>query len=432
LFDGVFSLPRDLAAAPLPDRQAGILATKIHTVSASFVRGRAPGTRGLPVPEVTAGPARDRSAESNPGRIRLISQLQDDKSCTAFLKDLRTAPGFTPSETERPSTSPAIGSPQPGDYFATPTFSVCWPGERHPRARGMIEKRGIAHAIQAKARWPSSSRSARSSPGPEGVLPNDPDVINTAICAGVDLRSRIRRETRNIDPAEIERLWTATGAVMVTHLHGLACDMAVRIRERNVLVEDAAQAFGVQWNGRPVGTFGKAGIYSFGMYKNVNAFFGGMVVTPDARMAARIRSEVDSFPPQEIGYYLQKTVSGLATDVATWPPLFKSLAYRIFRFGFLHDVALLNSQVTVDADPQIKRTLPESYLRQMTPMQARLVLPQLARVDDHIRARIRSAQMYHEGLRDVPELILPPMRTDFSHTYTYYPIQVPTESLRAR
>jgi dTDP-4-amino-4,6-dideoxygalactose transaminase len=57
-------------------------------------------------------------------------------------------------------------------------------------------------------------------------------------------------------------------------------------------------------------------------------------------------------------------------------------------------------------------------------MQARLALPQLGQVDLNSRARIRAAETYHEGLRDVPEILLPPLRTDFSHIYTYFPIQV--------
>jgi dTDP-4-amino-4,6-dideoxygalactose transaminase len=298
-----------------------------------------------------------------------------------------------------------------------------------------IEKRqDIAHAIcVAKARVGIFlAIRAIVRPGQKVVLSpyTISDVINMVICAGgVPVFCDLERETCNVDPADLERLVDAdTGAVMVTHLHGLACDMdriTALCRSRGVpLVEDAAQAFGTRFGGRPVGTFGDAGIYSFGMYKNVNAFFGGMVVTPRADLAARLRAEVDAFPPQELGYYLTKVTSGLASDVATWPPLFKGLTYRLFRYGFLHEIAMLNNQVTVDAHPEIKRTLPESYLRRLTPMQARLILPQLEHVDEHIRVRVRAATRYHEGLRDVGEIQLPPLRTDFSHMYTYYPIQV--------
>jgi dTDP-4-amino-4,6-dideoxygalactose transaminase len=256
------------------------------------------------------------------------------------------------------------------------------------------------------------------------------DVVNMVICAGgVPVFADLEPDTCNIAPAEIERLVDGdTGAVLITHLHGLACDME-RIpawcRERGVpLVEDAAQAFGVRFGGRAVGTFGTAGIYSFGMYKNVNSFFGGMVVGNDAELMGRLRGEVEAFPPQEVGYYLSKVREALTTDVATYPPLFRALTYRIFRYGFLHDVGLLNSQVSVDANPEMKRELPESYLRRLTPMQARIVLSQLDGVDAAIRARIAHAQRYHEGLRDVREIGLPPLRSDFSHTYTYFPIQV--------
>ena len=96
----------------------------------------------------------------------------------------------------------------------------------------------------------------------------------------------------------------------------------------------------------------------------------------------------------------------------------------MFRFGFLHGIQALNNQVTTDMNPVLRRELPAAYRRRMTPLQARLVLSQLANVDRHIRARIERAVAYDEGLRDVPEVLRPPLRQDGSHTYTYYPIQV--------
>jgi len=298
-----------------------------------------------------------------------------------------------------------------------------------------IEKLGVSHAICTATARLAIFLAVRAfiTPGQKVVLSpyTISDVINMVICAGGrPVFADIERETCNIDPAEIERLVDAeTGAVMVTHLHGLACpmDRIVSIcRERNVpLIEDAAQAFGVRYDNRPVGTFGKAGIYSFGMYKNVNAFFGGMLVTSEGDVGARVREEVRQFPYHEAGAYLRKALHGLTTDLATYPPLFRSLTYRLFRYGFLHDVGMLNRRVTIDIDPRIKRALPESYRRRMTPLQARIILRQLPWVDEHIRARIRAATVYHEGLRDLSDVILPPLRSDFSHTYTYFSIQVP-------
>src|SRR5262245_23623874 len=209
-----------------------------------------------------------------------------------------------------------------------------------------IERRcDVAHALStAKARAGIFlSVRALIRPG-QKVVPSPytiSDVINMVICAGgIPVFADLERETCNIDPAQIEKLVDSdTGAVLVTHLHGLACDMeriAAGCRQRRIpLIEDAAQAFGARIGERRTGSFGDAGIYSFGMYKNVNAFFGGMIVTPHAELADRLGAEIQEHPYQELGYYLSKVASALATDLATWPPLFRSLTYRIFRFGYL-------------------------------------------------------------------------------------------------
>jgi perosamine synthetase len=255
------------------------------------------------------------------------------------------------------------------------------------------------------------------------------DVVNMVVAAGgVPVFADIERETCNVDPAEIEKLVDRdTGAVMITHLHGLACDMDVIPRvcaERGVpLIEDAAQAFGARFAGRPVGTFGDAGIFSFGKYKNVNAFLGGVITTRRADLAEKARAELAPWPFQDAGGYLSEAAHGLATDLATWPPLFRAFTFWVFRFAFLQELSILNRQVSFDVDPELRRELPEHYRRRMTPLQARLVLRQLARVDEHTRERVERARLYHDGLADVRELLVAPLRTDFSHMYTYFPIQ---------
>lgn len=300
--------------------------------------------------------------------------------------------------------------------------------------RVLCERHDVRHALCiAKARVGIFvTLRALIEPGQKVVLSpyTISDVVNMVLCAGgVPVFADLEPDTCNVDAAELERLVDGeTGAVLITHLHGLACDMEripALCRERGVaLVEDAAQAFGARFAGRAVGTFGAAGVYSYGAYKNVNSFFGGMVVSNDGELMARLRAVVDGFPPQEIPYYLSKVREALTTDLATLPPVFKALTYRIFRYGFLNDVGLLNSQVSVDDDPRSKSELPESYLRRLTSMQARIVMAQLPSVDDSIRARVAYAERYHAGLSGVDGIGLPPLRKDGSHTYTYFPIQV--------
>jgi len=101
--------------------------------------------------------------------------------------------------------------------------------------------------------------------------------------------------TYNVDPELVEKAITPqTKAILPVHLYGQACDMTAlcRIAEEHglLLIEDAAQAHGAIYDGRRVGSFGKAGCFSFYPGKNLGAFGeGGAVVTDDEQLADRIR-----------------------------------------------------------------------------------------------------------------------------------------------
>lgn len=82
-------------------------------------------------------------------------------------------------------------------------------------------------------------------------------------------------------------------AVMPAHLLGSACEIdrlaELASRWGLRLVEDAAEAAGVRYRGRHVGTFGDVGVFSFNGNKIMTSGGGGMLVTSDARFAERAR-----------------------------------------------------------------------------------------------------------------------------------------------
>jgi len=255
------------------------------------------------------------------------------------------------------------------------------------------------------------------------------DVINMVICAGAEpVFADIERETCNIDPRRIAELVDRdTAAVMVTHLHGLACDMpaiAALCRAKGVaLIEDTSQSFGARIGDQRAGTFGDAGIYSFGMAKNVNSLYGGLVVTNRTDLAETLAQDLRDFPYTESSVLLRRAAFCLTGDIVTWPPIFRATTYWAFRYGYLHNVEALNKRVRGEDAPRLKQTIPDSYLRRMTPMQARLLVPQLREVDRLTALRIGYARIYHEGLAGIPEILTPPFRDDGSHVYLNYAIQ---------
>lgn len=102
-------------------------------------------------------------------------------------------------------------------------------------------------------------------------------------------------DTYEIDPAAVRRAITPrTKALLPVHLYGQAADMDAIMaiaRENNLLViEDAAQAHGATYKGKPCGTFGKVGCFSFYPGKNLGAYGdGGAIVTDDPEIAERVR-----------------------------------------------------------------------------------------------------------------------------------------------
>lgn len=100
-------------------------------------------------------------------------------------------------------------------------------------------------------------------------------------------------KTFNINPTLIEAAITSrTRAIIPVHLYGYPCDMDVVMdiaRQHDLVVlEDAAQAIGATYRGKPVGSFG-TGCFSLYATKNVAAGEGGIITTDDEALAERCR-----------------------------------------------------------------------------------------------------------------------------------------------
>lgn len=255
------------------------------------------------------------------------------------------------------------------------------------------------------------------------------DVVNMVFLAGgIPLFADIRRPSCAIDPEQAESLIDSrTGAVLITHLHGESAGAHVFrdiCRRRSVpMIEDAAQAFGAVEGDRRLGTIGNLGIYSFGFYKNVNAWRGGMLVSQDPDLIARIRQRMNGLPELPGWRLLALSLHGLITDAATWPPLFSTFTYPILRHSYLRGCQIVNRRL----DPEYGATrltgMPPDYFYQMTGSQATLALCQLDRVDADTTARIDHAARYNQALAGLDRLITPRWQPGRANIYSYYPIQ---------
>jgi 8-amino-3,8-dideoxy-alpha-D-manno-octulosonate transaminase len=98
-----------------------------------------------------------------------------------------------------------------------------------------------------------------------------------------------------LDPEDFERKITPrTKAVIPVHMRGASCDMdavmAIAKKHGIKVIEDAAQACGGAYNGRPLGSIGDAGCFSFQYHKIITAGEGGAITTNDKELYVRARS----------------------------------------------------------------------------------------------------------------------------------------------
>lgn len=101
--------------------------------------------------------------------------------------------------------------------------------------------------------------------------------------------------TYNIDPNKIEAAITSrTRAIIPVHLYGQMADMnpimEIAQKHKLIVIEDAAQAIGSEYEGRRAGSIGDFGCFSFFPSKNLGGFGdGGMVTAQDSQLADRIK-----------------------------------------------------------------------------------------------------------------------------------------------
>jgi dTDP-4-amino-4,6-dideoxygalactose transaminase len=138
-----------------------------------------------------------------------------------------------------------------------------------------------------------------------GIKPGD-EIITTAMtfCATINaiihsgatpVLCDIESDTLNIDPEEIERKITdKTKAILVVHFAGRSCNMEriMDIARKNNLfvIEDCAHAIESEYKGMPTGTMGDLGCFSFYSTKNITTGEGGMVVSRNKELIAKIKT----------------------------------------------------------------------------------------------------------------------------------------------
>ncbi len=102
-------------------------------------------------------------------------------------------------------------------------------------------------------------------------------------------------QTLNMDPRKVEAAITSrTKAILGVEVFGNPAQMddlrRIAAAREIPLVEDCCEGFGGSWRGRPIGAFGRVGVFGFYPNKQITTGEGGMIVTDDDHLASLCRS----------------------------------------------------------------------------------------------------------------------------------------------
>ena len=187
----------------------------------------------------------------------------------------------------------------------------------------------------------------------------------------------------NIDPESVrQRITPATKGLLPVHLGGVPCNMdelwSIARQHNLFVVEDAAHAAGSRYRGRPIGAadperkcHSAAVAFSFYATKNIATGEGGMVVTPDESLAAKMKL---------------LSLHGITRDI--WNRT--SWQYEVIAGGFKYN---------------------------FNDVQAAIGIHQLRKLDRAIQVRRRLAEAYRRLLAGVEELELPGSSSDAGSTW---------------
>jgi dTDP-4-amino-4,6-dideoxygalactose transaminase len=185
----------------------------------------------------------------------------------------------------------------------------------------------------------------------------------------------IHPDTFNMDVSNIEAAITKkTKAILPVHLFGQAVDMdrLMHIARQHGLqvIEDCAQSFGAEYQGKKTGTFGEFGCFSFFPSKNLGGYGdGGMVITDDTKLAEHVLS----------------------------------LRNHGSRVRYYHDEIGFNSR--------------------LDEIQAAVLRIKFKHISEYNAKRRSNALLYHDSLRG-PGIVIPSELKSAKHVYHQYTIKV--------
>ncbi|HBG62604.1 MAG: hypothetical protein A2Y03_05685 [Omnitrophica WOR_2 bacterium GWF2_38_59] len=215
-----------------------------------------------------------------------------------------------------------------------------------------------------------------------------------------------------------------TKLIILTHMWGQPCNMKEYLKikqEHNIaIIEDCAMAAGADFQGKKVGSFGDASIFSFGKAKAICTFGGGMLCTSDNNIYRYAKDITKDFhPPKPLSLTIS-VINTFIANILTRPFFF---FFSIFPIMRLFNLADPYNPVEHKKDSEIiLEEMPEEWKTSISQIQAAVGIEQLKSLDKRNDTRIRHSKLLNELLKDTSGILTPVESNGFRHIYLYYAV----------
>lgn len=224
----------------------------------------------------------------------------------------------------------------------------------------------------------------------------------------------------DLDQAE-ERVTPRTRALLVQHTFGIPVDMrkARALADRNCLhlIEDCVHALGATFNGKQVGTFGRAAFFSTEETKTISTTMGGMVTTDDDRLSGRLYAfQQTCLPPS--ASQAARCLLKLVVYHALTEPRTHVLARAAYELGGRHHPLPRPTEAA-----ELRGERPPDFARRLSNGQAAVGLTQLAALEANLAHR-RLIAGHYQALLAPHGFRLPEPPPTAEPAYVRYPVWV--------
>ncbi|MDQ3855902.1 MAG: DegT/DnrJ/EryC1/StrS aminotransferase family protein [Chloroflexota bacterium] len=209
-----------------------------------------------------------------------------------------------------------------------------------------------------------------------------------------------RPETCNMDLKHAESLVTPrTRVLILQHTFGMPADfdqaLALADRHGLILIEDCVHALGAKYDGRQVGSFGRAAFFSTEETKTISSTMGGMALTDDPELAVRLQAFQASCAWPSATLTARYVLKLVLYHVLTQPHLHRYTRTVYERLG------RRNPLPGPTTGEEVVGARPRQFEQRLSNAQAVLAIRQLRRLQSNLAHRRRISEMYRERLSQI-------------------------------